>query len=382
MKSIGVLPAALLLLSSVTATAQPETRGPDGWLVRRSGDQVIARPPDLRPGEFFIVAVEPNIDIGQRSLREWFSGMIDIEIRKLGEPVQKGPITTRADGSLIARRIVKTSTGVRLTSVLAATRQRDDKVLLAGIVCSASACRAREAEAARWIEKHGLAGIQQAPSPDRAAQPAPSERRARTSKPRPAYQTDPGRGLAPSQIDSVVFRRLVSGRVAPVLLLANGEYCTFLDVPPADMNVAAHKKENPRTWGRWRRRRGKIETLRERDIWIEEPDWGEPLAPARPGEALSGTFSRGHGHGTMSFLEEIAFVPEGRFVRRRTANVALSPSTAGVGGGKDDRGTYRLDGRTIELRYESGAVERKAFHWGRAKKDMIFLDNTLYSLDD
>jgi hypothetical protein len=179
----------------------------------------------------------------------------------------------------------------------------------------------------------------------------------------------------------VVFRRLVSGRPAPVLLLANGEYCAFLDVPPADMNVAAHKKEHPRTWGRWRRRRGKIETLRERNVWLAE-DWGEALAPARPGETLSGTFARGHGHGTMSFLEEIAFGREGRFVRRRTANVGLVPGTAGVGGGKDDRGTYRLDGRTLELRHDSGVVERKAFHWGRSKKDMIFLDNTLYSLDD
>lgn len=84
----------------------------------------------------------------------------------------------------------------------------------------------------------------------------------------------------------------------------------------------------------------------------------------------------------MSFLEEIAFAPEGRFVRRRTANVGLSPGTAGVGGGKDDRGTYRLDGRTIELRYQSGAVERKAFHWGRKQKDIIFLDSTLFSSDE
>jgi hypothetical protein len=376
MKPIGIAAAALVLLSSLTAAAQEP---PAGWDARRSGNEIIIRPRQLPAGQLYALGIEADIDIAGRSVRDWFTAMLDSEGAKLGELVVKGEIVERA-GTIGVTRVYRNAAGLTLTAVLTAMPQPDKRVRLVAVVCTAESCRAHGDAGLQWM-KARLRELDRAGGAD-AAQGERERPTRKRFEPPPPYRTAPGRGLRPSQVDSVVFRRLVSGRVAPVVLLENGEYCTYLDVPPEDMDMAAHKKENAGAWGRWRRRGGAIETLQGGKHWIEERDWGEELRPARPSEALSGTFTRGYGHGTMQFLDEIAFSPDGRFARRKSANVALAPSTAGVGGGKGDRGSYRFNGRTIELRHDDGTVERHAFHWGRAEKDMIFLDNHLYSLDD
>jgi hypothetical protein len=371
-KTIRILAAALVLLPSLGAAAQT---GPRGWKAHHEGNEILMHPADLADGETYVLGVEANIESGGKSLRDWLTATIATEGAKLGKQVQGDQIAARPNGALVTTRVFETRTGKSLQVVFAASQQPNGRFLLFVIVCSPDACRAHNPAAVEWMKSPEAKKIGQAATQPPAA-PERRNRRAR-QKPRPAYQTEPGQGLKPSEIEDVV---VVLGEARrPVLLLKNGEYTDELDVPPEDMNVAAHKKEHPRDWGTWRRRRGKIELI----DWSGKPSplkVGPSLVPGRAGEELSGTFAKGAGRGNMSSLKEIGFQPGGRFAIRRTVSVAIA--VPGVGGARIHRGSYRIEGRTIEFRNDDGTVDREAFHWVSEKRDAAFFNDDYYSLDD
>jgi len=186
----------------------------------------------------------------------------------------------------------------------------------------------------------------------------------------------------------------------PVMVLKNGDACSYVDVPPADMDVAAHKQAHPGNWGTWRRRGRAYERLGRGGQW-KEVDWKLRLHPARLGEELRGTLTSinalvmpGGGGATTSVASSktFTFLPGRRFRDERFTALSHQGDTTpsgqprvGVSGTSNDKaeGTYVLDGSTLELRYSDGTVDRRAFLWASDERPgTIVLNTSVYLVKD
>jgi hypothetical protein len=165
-----------------------------------------------------------------------------------------------------------------------------------------------------------------------------------------------------------------------------------VDVPPSEMDAAAHKREFPRAWGRWRRRGGNIERLRPDGTWAAT-SWAGTVTRARPGDELEGTFHSGRGSavgGGATYIivsRDLTFLPGKRF--RQAGGTAISvgsgiPGSAqgGVTSTSEDDGSYRFDGDAIELHFGDGTVERRACFWASETKAMFFMNQAFYYNSD
>lgn len=187
------------------------------------------------------------------------------------------------------------------------------------------------------------------------------------------------------------------------LLLTDGWAYLREDVAPADLDVAASRRLEPQQWARWRVRGSEYEFQRQDDHGQPDGDWAQ-----KPGRVLQG-WPTGHrlegGYTSAAFNGSLAlggvyststfrFLPDGRYERASFArgssgtmaaqapgefSASASSSSDGsgtrgsAGGGspgvfsgattrRDDgarnRGTYRLDGMTLELRTDAGETFR------------------------
>ena len=171
----------------------------------------------------------------------------------------------------------------------------------------------------------------------------------------------------------------------PVLLFTNGEYCAHVNVPPSEMDVAAHKREFPSQVGQVAQARRKGRTAHPRRD-LGEGQLGGTLRRARPGEEIDGSYhsNAGSGIGYIMNYSDITFLPGKRF--RTTAlmsasygvGVPGSASASVTGPRRRDEGTYRLDGDFIELRHQDGTVERRSFFWAGTGRRMIFLNASFF----
>jgi len=145
-----------------------------------------------------------------------------------------------------------------------------------------------------------------------------------------AFRAEPGRGIKAAEIEAVMAEMeidmamyaagITTMAFEPVLLLRSGEYCSSVELPAADMDVAAHKLARPGAWGKWRRRGGKFQRTDSKGRWIDAK-WDRRLTPVRGGEQLSGTYSRIGGGGntalggdvSIATTSEVTFLPGRRF---------------------------------------------------------------------
>lgn len=212
------------------------------------------------------------------------------------------------------------------------------------------------------------------------------------------------------------------------ILMKDGMAYTRTDVPPADLDVQASRKLEPQYWVRWEATgKDKYRVLKQDDRGRFAKEWtpigGISVRPWRPQETLNDSFSTRHFYGSMvvggtSTMSSVSFKPDGRF---ETVGSALSTtgmlqslngfnssassisdskgtrSASGsnfqgaeggsVGayskGGKDDgadnRGSYRFDGYTLELRFDSGRTARiMSFAWDD-KIDHVYFQGESHS---
>lgn len=212
------------------------------------------------------------------------------------------------------------------------------------------------------------------------------------------------------------------------ILMKDGMAYTRTDVPPADLDVQASRKLEPQHWVRWESTgKDKYRVLKQDDRGRPAKEWtsvsGIKVRPWRAQETLNDSFSTRHFYGSMavggtSTMNSVSFKPDGRF-----ATVGSTLSTTGmlqnlngfnssassisdskgtrsasgsnfqgaeggsVGayskGGKDDgadnRGTYRFEGYTLELRFDSGRVARiMSFAWDD-KLDHVYFQGESHS---
>lgn len=257
--------------------------------------------------------------------------------------------------------------------------------------------------------------------------------RRRLPMPVARVSTAPGRGLAPAAIHGLLYNGYgATGgdgnyvfREEVRLLLADGWVYFRDDVAPSDLDVAASRRLEPQAWGRWRRAGTGYEIQRHDDFGNPDGDWrhqaGRIVAGWAPNERVAGGFTSAAFSGSIALggtysSDTYLLTKDGRWERlgyTRSSSAAMaaqgpqefsasaSSVTSGTGtqsvagGGQpgvyaqsqqrvDDgarnRGTYRLDGLTIELRSDAGEVTRTLCVPFGADRTSIYLFGRSFSI--
>jgi hypothetical protein len=395
--------AALALLLALPPPAAAQTV-PAGWSMEQHGDEVRVSPRGLRSDQVFYVAGLPDEAVSGRELRGWFDRRTSRDARKLGAVDSEKPIEPVSGGVLKKALAVRTAEGRRLAVIylggLGVTRRFE----LYRIVSTPDRALA---------EKHMqdafkvIASWPSRPAGGEASTGAPSRRQPAREDRTARYRTRPGGGIKPSEIE--FFTAELELEVQPdlsvmptyktVMVLKNGEACKLVNVPPSDMDVAAHKQAHPGSWGKWRRSGRTYERLTSKGAW-KKVDWKLRLYPARPGDELRGKLTRtsasvvpggGDASTAVASVNSFVFLPGRRFRDERFSSVSHHGDSSGGRGGvsvhgssEDEKlGTYVLDGSTLELRYADGTVDRRAFLWTSEKRTgSVVLNTSVYLLKD
>ena len=222
-------------------------------------------------------------------------------------------------------------------------------------------------------------GASKEPSPSQqAAQKAAADAEAARFK----WVTAPGKGVQPDEIEAVMFYGYnsygwgVSFEEEQRLVLKDGWAYDNLRVPPADLDVAASRKNEPELWHKWRKN-GKDYEIEKDSAWKKLP--GHPVRGAKTGETLSRNYtysaSGGDYYGGYALFKTLKFKPDGTFdssdygSTHANSNGLGQINSEGIGNGaishgassSNDRGRYKLDGYTIEMTYPDGTTARQLF---------------------
>ena len=402
--------AVVVALSLASSVGHAQTV-PAGWETTRHGDEVSLSPRGLEPGQAFAVAALPSEPAGNKILRDWFVAHVTRDLVGL-EIVKQDDIVNLTASSLKQGFVIKVPGGQVRVAIYLGGAGATGYFELYRIVTSRhrTLVEGPHMKTALEIIKSWPVRIA---SPAPAPRPAPDgdaaadiarDRLAPAPRPRnpdgtDAYRAAPRDGIKPSEIE--MFAVELDMRINPLdmsvlptavvyLVLKSGDYLEDFELPPSDIDVAAHQQAFPGRWGKWRRRGDTYERLDRRRGW-SKVDWHERLYPAAPGEELRGTFSgtsglaipSGSGRaGRVSSSRQLTFLPGGRFqydlVQGFTGNLAVK----GAARSRPDTGSYQLDGTTIELHHDDGRVERRAFLWGSETKTSIRLGTQAFLRDD
>ncbi|HUP10987.1 MAG TPA: hypothetical protein VM187_02200, partial [Niastella sp.] len=196
--------------------------------------------------------------------------------------------------------------------------------------------------------------------------------------------TAPGQGLKPAQIKGIVINAesgvgvggMVTIEYRPYLLLQDGSVYRYPTVAPYDLDVAASKAAEPKKWGTWKLE-GKIMsvTLPEKGVMKTERwdgDWFWAKAPVA-NEKIKGAYMTIGGGGNTAmggntmivYSSNINFNEKGQFTMKKTGggtNTDFDVSSSAYSN-SNAAGTYKLNGYSIEMRYNNGQVVRKLFYF-------------------
>lgn len=156
------------------------------------------------------------------------------------------------------------------------------------------------------------------------------------------------------------------------LLFKDGSiYGNFL-VSRYHLDISQSKLSEPKKWGTWKKEVGII-TITWGDGDIDQWHKWYVGEPATTGETLDGRFYTVSGGGNVAYggtitygsIKTISFNHQGQFT--------LIEHLEGVNASSDiynhqtKSGTYSLDRHTIELRYNNGKLEQRAFYFYHGK---------------
>ncbi len=242
---------------------------------------------------------------------------------------------------------------------------------------------------------------------------------------KPTYKelvrTEPNKGVKPEDIEALINHynsRNNSNNV--YLLLKDGSIYYGLKIPPSDFNVTISKKLQPKRWSKWREiKPGKYQRY-SLDEW--KNIIGYKLNRTKPNQRYNFTFKSIQGHSSDDFgisysvsvkTNYLTLKDNGRFKKSSifkhsssdAAGIAMtSSSIKGESGGEivstpggskkystgkdiglDAVGNYKIDGYTIEFKFDSKRVVRELFWENRGKKDnkpYLYIGNKLFYVND
>lgn len=238
----------------------------------------------------------------------------------------------------------------------------------------------------------------------------------------------PGRGIAAERVQAafLVVEQGAQYRERAWLLLRDGSMYDRSGTPPEDLDAGASRRLEPQHWHRWKAAGAdRIEWQRFDDHGRSDGVWrsarGLMAAPWATDARLDGVFQTSSFHGSLALggtrvSRTMRFTPDGRFEASRSsaggsgsmaadagfsANASSHSDARGTrssaGGGNADvsvstrsqhddgaehRGSYRLDGYALELRYDSRRVERVLSFPVPWKPMAIFIGDSVYTRPD
>lgn len=222
----------------------------------------------------------------------------------------------------------------------------------------------------------------------------------------PSPTTAPGKGLSPPEISGVMLHSEtgigVGGMVLilwkPFVFLKNGTMYAYPDINPYDLDVPKSKQQEPEKWGTWKIN-GKIVTVTRGSkngtpSKVEEwkSGWWAWASPAGANEKLNASFNSLSGGGNTAMggstmtvsSSNITFNNNGQFTYESTGGGSYSGSGANVTAysSKNKAGTYKLDGFSIELKYNNGTTTRQCFYFFDNDKRVFGIGNRAYTPSD
>jgi hypothetical protein len=170
----------------------------------------------------------------------------------------------------------------------------------------------------------------------------------------------------------------------PHLMFKDGSVYKNLDTSPEKLDVAKSKQAEPAKWGTWKKQGNEITVAwngGDTDTW-KEKTWFKTV-PAGKGEQISGTYR------SLSGLSNVQL--GGDFTAISAKSLSFSgdkftyESTSGGGNSgvtaynsQTKAGTYKLDGHTIEMRFNNGIVEKKFFYFYPDSKTVFGVGGNYY----
>lgn len=245
------------------------------------------------------------------------------------------------------------------------------------------------------------------------ASPNPAPPRPANNKPAPpaAASAPPAHPENWAKVADVYFRSVagvgVGGmmimRFEPLILFKDGSYYEIDDAALEDIDLAAERARRPNDWGRWTRQGDRFVLTGTRgkpnDYALQQGQFFKAY-PANGSAQPLGSYKTIGGGGNAAFGGEVmiaiqnryTFLPGGMFSTARSTGATNNGSVNGVGStvaaNRAGQGRYTVDRYTITLTQPDGRSQRRFFAFGSEKtpprldKDMIFIGDTVYTLDD
>jgi hypothetical protein len=397
----GVIVAIPLALLARSAAAEPPA--PAGWSLDHRGGIAVYAPRGQKDVE---LRLYPEAS-AKRSLEDWFSSRlstapagVDFAGYSANQAMQDGAVRMAVGTGKLRSRPV-------MVVALACQKPDASKVFGELIAPQDEATLRRYLEAATKLVVLGCFAGGGTGDSGGDAPSAPARKSDQREAPRAAAKTEfrylarDKKGLSRSSIEAVLYswKQVITGTTMDVeedayLLLKNGKARELPPVPPEDFDAAAEQAAEPAKWGTWKKRGGNyVIKLAGHSDYVSPP--GAKVArPAPANHQLLGLYKASgpasvgvHGSGVWS-ISYLRFTADHRFSLTNTggsggtlddttvvnrwdddgSSSSVTNPNLGGGGTKrrrstaaDRQGTYRIDGYTLELRYDSGRVERRFF---------------------
>jgi hypothetical protein len=385
-KGMKAVLLTFLLVLSIGAISQTAIPAPDGWKQQQSGSHYTYTPNSGLATNFAyeLFPVEKNTGT---ELTDWLDKAAEKTIASEGFTIPaSGKIERRDFQSIkIYGTIVKDRSGKPWNLFLMAYLKPDNTIRYARIIYPGSPKNDYLVTAANHFgalaKKEGTLAAGSNPSATDKKETDNNNKTTRTKTTTPL--TAPGQGLKPAAIKGVVIHEEsgigVGGMVIieynPYLMLANGTVYRSPEVAPYDLDVAASKTAEPNKWGTWKLE-GKtmIVTLPYKGVMKTERwnNWFWTKVP-QPNEKLKGAFETIGGGGNTAlggntmimYSKTITFNDKGQFTTKKTSGGSNSDFDVNTTtyAKSNAAGIYRLDGYSIEMKYNNGEVVRKLFYF-------------------
>lgn len=238
-----------------------------------------------------------------------------------------------------------------------------------------------------------------------------------------------GQGLKDNEIEAMFNAYVSAGpnfEERTYILLKDGTMYDRSTIAPDSLNVALSRKQEPQHWHKWKRSGKGISYSETKDNGEPKPEWvqqdGQFLRGWPKGQKLSGTYTNSTFSGDIALggtyakksltLDSNGRFEESNFSRSGSGSMAANmndfsasatsqsdgsgtKSSAGGGtsnvyagsnsardDGADHRGQYSVNGYVMELRYDSGRVERKlSYPVKEGGKKSFFAGSGTYSVE-
>lgn len=239
------------------------------------------------------------------------------------------------------------------------------------------------------------AAVQPTPPPAPAAAPAPAVSPSTPVATTGSTTSASARAIV-DQIDSFGFDSaaamgvggFITTRIYPVVLFKNGDVLTDVEGLNFPGGLDAHRRAKPRDWGKWRRTGTTIEITGSKG-W-EKLSFSKTYSSLPADFRLNGLYRHLGGVGNVgvggtdavSVVTDYRFFPDGHVTRGGATGAQSTAgdfSTVVSTTPPNRRGTYRIDGITLNIKYDDGRQESLIIVTDPADpKGVIWLDGTGY----